>query len=109
MEKRPYYISVQAKTIMLNQGDATYEFEIMATDEEIDQLYELFEVLDEYEQGTYIRSHVPALPYHHDSYNDACDDTLKEIYLLIGKLGSKQTSEHIASMDLDNMGHWNSV
>ncbi|GAA4835326.1 hypothetical protein GCM10023310_10980 [Paenibacillus vulneris] len=108
MDKRPYYISVQAKTIMLNQGDAPYEFEIMATEEEIDQLYEWFEELDEYEQGTFFRAHVPALPYHHDSYNDACDYTLKQIYRFIADHGSKQTGDHIAAMDLDNMGHWNS-
>ncbi|TDF92803.1 hypothetical protein [Paenibacillus piri] len=107
MDKRTYYISVQARTIMVNQGDAAYEFEIEATQEDIDKLQDLFEMMNEYDEGTFIRSHVPGVPYHHDSDNDAYDDTLKEIYSMIGRLGTKETSDHIAKMDIDNMG-WNS-
>jgi hypothetical protein len=105
MDKRTCYISVQARTIMENQGDAAYEFEIEATQEDIDKLQQLFVMMNEYDEGTYIRSHVPAMPYHHDSDNDLYDDTLKEIYSMIGNLGPKETSDHVVKMDLDNVGN----
>ncbi len=104
MEKSKYYISVQAGTIMENQGDSAYEFEIEATAEDLDKLQKLFETKMEYEEGTYIRSHLPGIPYHHDSDNDLHDDALKEIYSMLNKLGTKETSDYIAKMDLENIG-----
>ena len=109
MDTRTCYISVQAKTIMENQGDAAYEFEIKATQEDIDKLRKLFEVMDEYDEGTYIRSHLAGIAYHHDSDNDWYDDTLKEIYSMIAKLGTKETRDLVMKMDLDNLGNWNSI
>lgn len=106
MDKRTYYVSVQGKTIMYNQGDAAYEFEIEATEEEVDTLRELFEEMEDFEEGTFIRSHVLAFPYHHDRDNDGSDYALKSIYALLSKLGTPETKEQIAKMDLDHIGSW---
>ncbi len=56
MERNKYYVSVQSRSIMSNQGDAAYELEIEATDEEIKQLQELFEVEEDFEIDTFLES-----------------------------------------------------
>src|SRR5690348_13743467 len=105
MEKRKFYVSVQAGTILENQGDSAYEFVIEATSENIDKLQQLFEKKMEDDQAMSFRSITPGLPYHLDDNNDY-DDTLKDIYSMISKLGTKETSDHIARMDLHHIENW---
>lgn len=100
MDKTKYYVSVQAGTILENQGDATYEFEIEATPEEILKLEELFEERLDVEDDNYIRAHIPGVPYHHDSPNDQYDRSLNNIYSLIYELGTADTKKHIESMHI---------
>ncbi|MCD1259930.1 hypothetical protein B5M42_013925 [Paenibacillus athensensis] len=99
MDKKHYYVSVQSRTILENQGDASYELEIEATPEERDQLEELFKELGEWDQATAVQV-APALgiAYHHDESNDGYDASLKAAYALIGKLGTAETQRHVASM-----------
>lgn len=106
MEKNKYYVSVQAGTILPNQGDAAYEFEIEAADEEIHKLKLLFDEKREWEEATFFRAPIPGIPYHQDKANDGYDYVLKEIYSLLGELGTQATSDHIATMDLDDIGKW---
>jgi hypothetical protein len=98
MEKKRRYVSVQAGTIMENQGDAAYELEIDATEEEVQMLRRLFQERLSHEYDTFLRAHVPAVPYHFDMENDMYDESLKEIYALIYKLGTEETRNHIQQM-----------
>lgn len=100
MEKQRYYVSVQAKTIMAEQGEAPYELVIDATYEELQKLNELFESLNDFDEKTFIRVHIPAIPYHHDSENDGYDYYLKEIYHLIHQIGTEETRNQIESMNI---------
>ncbi|WP_159885063.1 hypothetical protein [Paenibacillus puerhi] len=102
MEKNRYYVSVQSKTIMLQQGDAAYEFEIDATPEEILQLQDLFEEEEDFENETFFRTPLPGIPYHHDRANDGYDFVLTEIYQKLHDLGTKETKAHIKSMHILN-------
>lgn len=102
MEREKYYISVQSRTIMKNQGDATYELEIVATPEEILQLENLFETQEDFELETFVRAHYPAVQYHHDNSNDGYDMVLKEIYQKLYSLGTQETKKHIESMNILN-------
>lgn len=100
MEKRRYYISVHAKSILENQGEAAYELEMDATPEEAQKLKVLFDELEDFDTATYFRAHIPAIPYHHDSENDGYDYSLKEIYNLIYHLGTEETKAQILSMNI---------
>jgi hypothetical protein len=100
MEKKRYYIAVGPGEIMENQGDASYEFEIEATEEEIDRLQELFEDKDNADQSSYVRSHIPFREYHNDEPNDIHDYYLHEVYQMIHNLGTQQTREHIEHMNV---------
>lgn len=100
MERKRYYVSVQARRIMENQGDAAYELEIEATPEEIGYLQEIFDKMASVEHSAYWRAHIPGVPYHHDDENDATDAYLKDVYRLLFTLGTDETKEHIMSMNI---------
>ena len=90
-EKKRYYVSVQADTIMNNRGDSSFEFEIDATEEDIAKLKELFEDKEDSDNRTYLRSHLLGIPYHQDEENDAYDSHLTEVYRLLYELGTEST------------------
>jgi hypothetical protein len=102
MEREKYYVSVQSRTIMKNQGESAYELEIEATPEEILQLQAIFEVEEDYELASFTRAHYPGIPYHHDNANDGYDMALKEIYKTLHTLGTRETKEHIERMNILN-------
>ncbi|CAI6045014.1 hydrolase [Cohnella sp. JJ-181] len=103
MGKSTYYVSVQARTINTQRGDAAYEFEIEAGDEELVQLRELFDSMDEFDQAGYWRAHLPYLEYHNDAENDGYDYYLKEVYNRLSEWGTEETKRHIATMDVNSM------
>ena len=101
MDRRRYYVSVHSKSIMENQGDGAYEFEVEATPEELDELRDLFADLEIDENKTAFRGALqPAKPYHLDGENDAYDDDLNEIYNLLLRIGTEETVRHLNGMRL---------
>lgn len=106
MDKKKYYVSVQANTIMERQGDAAYELEIIASEEEITKLKELFDYMEEFDRASYYRAHIPGIPYHHDIENDGYDYYLAEAYKLMHELGTDETKRFISSINerIETMG-----
>ncbi|MFC4306672.1 hypothetical protein [Cohnella boryungensis] len=100
MEKQKYYVSVQSKTIMTGQGDAPYELEMVATQEDVQELLDLFEHMEDFDNQSFFRNPIPGIPYHHDLENDGYDFYLKEVYKLLKKIGTEETIKHIESMEL---------
>jgi len=100
MEKRRYYVSVQAKTVMESQGDSAYEFEIEATPEELRRLYELFAVTTEADLEQYYRVHTGETIVDGRIEEDFVDRHLTEVYRLLEKLGTPETKAHIRSMNV---------
>jgi hypothetical protein len=107
MEKKKYYVSVQSRSIMMEQGHASYELEIVATESEVARLQSFFDDFEEADHATYFRTITPGLPYHHDPENDEYDHALKECYNLIYQLGNDVTKAHLTSItdSLNHMGH----
>lgn len=104
MEKKPYYVSVQANSIMQNQGDAAYEFEIHATPEEIEKLSSIFEDMAGYDRRAMLKANAYTFPYHLDPENDGYDSSLREAYEYIYELGSSETKRHIEKSGLLHLG-----
>jgi hypothetical protein len=100
MDKRTYYVSVQSRSILPQQGDGAYEFEIAATEEEIAKLSAMFKEWEGFDNSTLFRAPIPGLAYHHDIENDGYDDLLKQIYRALYDLGTEETRNHIGGMDL---------
>ncbi|MEX1028834.1 MAG: hypothetical protein WDZ91_02170 [Paenibacillaceae bacterium] len=102
MEKIKYYVSVQAHSILADQGAAAYELVILATDREVAQLQELFDNEGNTEDATFVRGMTPGIPYHMDDVNDTYDYYMIEIYKKIYELGTTETRSHIESMNILN-------
>jgi hypothetical protein len=100
VERQKYYVSVQSRTIMSQQGDAAYEFDIEALPGDVQKLRDLFTELEDFDNRGFFRNHIPGIPYHHDSENDSYDYYLREIYKTIQQLGTEETRDHISSMKL---------
>ncbi|WP_438448658.1 hypothetical protein [Gorillibacterium sp. sgz5001074] len=101
MNKRTYYISVGSGDIVQEKEAANFEFEIEATEEELNRLEELFEEKEEADNGSAQRAVTPYIEYHNDGENDVYDARLQDIYRLIHKLGTPETKAHIESMSLN--------
>ncbi|MFH5185432.1 hypothetical protein ACHHV8_23835 [Paenibacillus sp. TAB 01] len=101
MDKKTYYIAVASGEI-LEPKDMTgnFEFEILASEEEIDQLQEMFEDSAEAQDDTAARAMIPVRDYHLDKENDAADYYLTEIYRKLHELGTPETKSHIESMNV---------
>lgn len=99
-KKQTYYVSVQAGSIVQNEHDTSFEFEIQATEKEISKLQELFDGKEEADDYAYFRAHVPWQEYHEDKPNDAYDYYLTEVYRMIHELGTPDTKRHIESMNV---------
>jgi hypothetical protein len=103
MERKTYYITVGSGEINEDQSASSYEFKIEATEEEAEQLSELFEGANSASHHSFWRAHTPFIQYHHDAENDEYDQSLKEIYRKIHELGDSEAKSHIQSMGiLDN-------
>jgi hypothetical protein len=100
MEKKTYYVSVQAGTVMENQGDAAYELEIRATPEQIGQLKSLFEDMGDYDHDAFLKAHRYTFPYNLDAENDGYDYYLRDVYQLLYDLGTSETRRHIRDAGL---------
>jgi hypothetical protein len=100
MDKRKYYVSVQAKTIMEHQGDAAYELEIEATPQEVHQLQELFESENETDFNNYIRMHSPEILKEELVSHARLDQYLTHVYRLLYELGTSETRSFVQSMNV---------
>lgn len=98
MGKKTYYVSVQAGTVLENEEDAAYEFEIVATEQEVENLMEQFGMLSDADNSTSLRAHMPGVPYHQDNEHDDYDRTLTEVYRTLYELGTEETKRTIARM-----------
>ncbi|MCR8631153.1 MULTISPECIES: hypothetical protein [Paenibacillus] len=100
-EKKTFYVSVgQGEILEPSNMTGNFEFEINATEEERDQLEELFEESMEAQEDTGIRAHIPFREYHNDKENDAADYYLAQIYKKLHELGTSETKAHIESMNI---------
>ncbi|RAP77833.1 hypothetical protein [Paenibacillus montanisoli] len=103
--RKPYYVSVQAGSILEDPEAAAYELAITANEEELNRLQELFEeyaTMDEAQTG-----HFFITPYSSASdrqMNAGTDGILIDIYRLLYELGTPETKNHIATMGLFREG-----
>lgn len=98
MDKKTYYVSVQAGSVLENEGEAAYEFEIVATEQEVEQLQEKFDELSDADNSLALRAHIPGIPYHQDEASDNYDYWLTDIYRMLYDLGTEETKQTIANM-----------
>ncbi len=100
MDKQKYFISVGQGEISRIPYQGNDDFVIYATAEEVLMLRRKFDGLHDASFDSYIRSHIPFIPYHLDTANDAYDETITGIYQALYDLGDENTRNHIRSMGI---------
>lgn len=99
--RKPYYVSVQACSILDNPTLASYELEIEANQEEVDQLQELFGDLVSMDEAEAIHFGVTLFETDSDAQiNKGVDQLINDIYKRLYQLGTSETKSHIAMMGL---------
>ncbi|MFC4387190.1 hydrolase [Gracilibacillus marinus] len=101
MTKKTYYVNIATQEISQIPYGTNTQFTIEATDEEVFLLREKFNEVRSAEFSTYIRAHIPFVPYHNDPENDAYDEGLSGAYQMIYKLGTEETK---AGMKREKIG-----
>lgn len=100
MDKKTFYVTVNTGSIIEDKSDGNFEFEIQATEEEIDSLQQLFEDTSAAEEATASRGWF--VPLRTEEYNAAYDESLQQVYRRIHELGSPETKAHIEKMNVLN-------
>ncbi|WP_037465563.1 hypothetical protein [Shimazuella kribbensis] len=101
MEKETYYVTVDG-TIHSEKllDDAPYDFEIQATEDEINNLQDLFQRTYNNDWDTYVQAHLPYLTDERQKASTDVDQNIKEIYEAIYRLGSDETKRSIEGLGL---------
>lgn len=100
-DRQPYYVSVQAGQILEDQAAAVYELEIVASEQEVAQLRELFEELSTMDEASMFHFGRTFMETNSDqAMSGPCDDIINEIYRKLYKYGTAETKRHIESMQL---------
>ncbi|WP_226580098.1 hydrolase [Halobacillus litoralis] len=103
MDRDKYYINMGTREISLNHDANNDDFVIYATSDEVITLREVFNALEEADNRSFYRAHIPFMPYHQDQDNDDTDADMKKAFQQIYDLGDDTTKHHIAEMGvLDN-------
>ncbi|MFD0588328.1 hypothetical protein ACFQZE_09970 [Paenibacillus sp. GCM10027627] len=100
-ERKPYFISVQAGQILEDPEAAAYELEIVAGEEELSKLRELFEELSSMDEAEAF--HFGGRPFSPDSdeiLNGASDEIIGRIYQFLYEYGTDKTKRHIEAMGI---------
>ncbi|MBD1372293.1 hypothetical protein IC620_07985 [Hazenella sp. IB182357] len=96
MAKKTYYVALDMGSPMgqiresLNENDAVYDFEIEATEKEINQLETLFTEAEDMDFQTFVKANTPYLDNESEE-NRVEDEKIREIYQLIYQLGTDKT------------------
>lgn len=91
MKKRPYYVSVQGRSLLEDPGAAAYEWEVEATRQEADTLSHMLEQLGEKEESGFLAFTYPWPDTPEGEVNRSYDSHLNALYREIYRLGTPET------------------
>lgn len=101
MNKKTYYVSVQAGDILEDPEAAAFEFEIDATDDQVSRLQDMMDEWSQYDSHSVSSMFTYMGEEHSDDVRiDEYDAALKRIYQYIHDLGTLETRQHIESMNI---------
>jgi hypothetical protein len=105
MEKNKYWVNVRDQEIVPQGETVNYEFEIEATDQEVTELRERFDLLVEADTELLNRAKTPYEPLpepDQENKNAPYDERLLSVYRFIHQLGVPKTRIHIEEMNIMN-------
>lgn len=98
LDKNKYYVNIGTKEISINKDGNNDEFIVHATEDEIVNLREIFDEIEQADNRSFWRSHVPYQHYHQDQANDDFDASMKEAFQKIYDFGDEETKGLIKQM-----------
>lgn len=106
MMKEKYHINISTGDITQKKRDTNASYTIFATEREVTELRSKLENMHDASMASFVRAHIPIVPYHKDSQNDVYDASLKEVFNLLYTLGDEQAKNHVQSLGVltDNEG-----
>ncbi|WP_026569627.1 hypothetical protein [Sediminibacillus terrae] len=99
MEKKRYFVNIGTLEISQVESGNNNDFTILASDEEVFQLREIFNEMYNSDITAFFRTHLP-IPYHKDSANDRYDTGIVSAFQKLYELGDEKTKSHIDSMHI---------
>ena len=91
MEKSTYYVSVQSRSVLAEQGASPYEWEIQASPVEAGQLQSELELLQEKEEEAFLGYVFPWPDDPEARVNAGFQSSLDRVYRTIYDLGTAET------------------
>ncbi|SDJ63514.1 hydrolase [Salimicrobium halophilum] len=98
MERKKYFVNMGTREISVNHDANNDDFVIHATEEEVLELREMFDEMQNADERSFFRSHIPFVPYHKDLPNDEYDDLMEWAFTLVHDLGDEETKSTIEGM-----------
>ncbi|MFC7678056.1 hypothetical protein [Paenibacillus sp. GCM10028914] len=100
MDKSTYYVSVQSRSVLTEQGASSYEWEIEATPEEADQVRIELDLMQEKEEEAFPGYVFPWPDTPEQSTNALFQDALDHVYMTIYRLGTPETKSQMQQLRL---------
>ncbi|CAM3783679.1 MULTISPECIES: hypothetical protein [Paenibacillus] len=100
MDKSTYYVSVQSRSVLTEQGASPYEWEIEATPEEADQVRIELDMLQEKEEEAFPGYVFPWPDTPEQSTNTLFQTSLDRVYRTIYRLGTPETRQQMEELRL---------
>ncbi len=101
MEKETYFVTVDGTiNTVQNFNDAPYDYEILASDAEIQELQVLFQRAYNEDFTTFFQANLPYRTEEREKENYDVDRYIQEIYAAIYRLGSEETKKRLKETGL---------
>lgn len=98
MDKKTYYVNIATGEISQIPYQNNTDFTINANKEDVRMLRAKMDNMEDASLRSFVRAHVPIVPYHHDQSNADYDASMTEALQMIHQLGDEETRIHIESM-----------
>ncbi|MNP57266.1 hypothetical protein D3C76_1520770 [compost metagenome] len=98
MEKRTYYVSVQGRSLLDNQDEASYEWVIHATESEADTISHMLEQIGETEDSEFLAFTYPWPDTPEEWVNANYSSLMNDLYHEIYRLGSEETKQQVRAI-----------
>ncbi|MGM1050234.1 hypothetical protein SAMN05661091_4608 [Paenibacillus uliginis N3/975] len=100
MDKSTYYVSVQSRSVLTEQGQSSYEWEIEATPEEAEQVRMELGLMQEKEEEAFPGYVFPWPDTPEQSTNALFQNSLDRVYMSIYRLGTPDTRNQMEQFRL---------
>lgn len=97
MERKKWFVNMQSREISGTKYGNSNCFTIYANDEEIGELRRIMDHMYDADQASFIRAHIPFVPYHNDEATATFDEKYRQALEMLYQLGNDETKAHIES------------